>query len=85
MPSVFALAFLVASVAVARADEGEGASFGTDLSAGMGVGSMLGAWPVPGIHTLGQVRLDAFLVDRDIPGPRFGLSLHAALDRKSVV
>ncbi|MBN1336216.1 MAG: hypothetical protein JXB39_09670 [Deltaproteobacteria bacterium] len=62
---------------VVAASAQDGGSFGTDLSAGIGAGSLLGEWPRPGIHTAWQVRFEAFPDSRDIPGPRVGASLFA--------
>ncbi len=53
----------------------EGVSFGSDLSASVAVGSLLGSWPDGGVHGFAMLRYDAFLVDRDTPGARLGLGL----------
>ena len=69
LPIVLALA--------APASAREGGVFGTDLSAGIATGALLGEWPVAGIHTAWQVRFDAFPEARDAPGVRVGASLFA--------
>lgn len=50
-------------------------SFGSDASAGYGLGSLLGSWPDAGLHGAVLGRVEFFLVDRATPGPRLGLSL----------
>jgi hypothetical protein len=50
-------------------------AFGTDVSVGIGAGALLGAWPDPGVHGFATGRVDLFMVDRDVPGPRFGASV----------
>jgi len=55
----------------------EGGAFGTDLSAGIAAGALLGGWPVAGVHTAWQVRFDAFPEARDAPGVRVGACLFA--------
>jgi len=50
-------------------------SFGADVSIGIMPGALLGDWPVAGVHGQIMGRYDAFVVDRNTPGPRLGLSL----------
>lgn len=52
--------------------------FGADLSVGAVGGVMLGAWPLPGPHGGLTARYDAFIQDREAPGPRLGLSIFAS-------
>ncbi|MFN7145180.1 MAG: hypothetical protein ACK4YP_15495 [Myxococcota bacterium] len=49
-------------------------AFGTDVSAGVGAGALLGDWPDAGVHGTIGGRVDLFMVDRTAPGPRFGAS-----------
>ncbi len=56
---------------------GEDTSFGTDVSAGASAGALLGEWPVAGVHTAWQLKLDAFPTAREAPGPRVGASVFA--------
>jgi len=51
------------------------ASFGTDVSATVGMGSLLGGWTVPGPHSTVGLRFDAFMAGALTPGPRLGLSV----------
>jgi hypothetical protein len=51
--------------------------YGSDASIGVGAGTLLGDWPKNGVHTLISGRYDAFLVERDAPGPRLGASIFA--------
>ncbi len=50
-------------------------SFGSDVSALIVAGALLGSWPDGGVHGFGLLRYDAFLASRDEPGYRVGLSL----------
>ena len=52
--------------------------FGSDLGLAYGLGSLLGSWPDPGVHGFALARYEVFLVDRETPGPRLGLSVWGA-------
>jgi hypothetical protein len=69
------LPLLLALAATVHAQEG--GAFGTDLSAGVVAGTLLGNWPEPGVHTAWQIRFDAFPTARDQPGVRVGASVFA--------
>ena len=61
-----------------RGDDDSGASegvFGSDISAGVAPGALLGEWPAPGLHGAFVLRYDAFIEPRDAPGVRMGLSV----------
>ena len=49
--------------------------FGADFSVGYAVGSLIGNWPVSGIHGAVLARYEAFIAPRSAGGPRLGLSL----------
>ena len=53
----------------------DGVNFGSDVSAGYLLGSLIGPWPEKGLHGAVFGRYDAFLVARDHSGWRLGLSL----------
>ncbi len=55
-----------------RADD---ALFGSDISAGAGLGILLGSWPLAGPHSTFHARFEAFTVSAATPGPRLGVSL----------
>ncbi len=60
---------------LADPEQHEDAVFGTDLSLTLGGGAVLGPWAVPSAHSSLGLRFDAFLVGREQPGPRLGMSL----------
>lgn len=49
--------------------------FGSDVAVGYALGALLGSWPDAGLWGSVVARTEAFLVSRDTPGPRLGLSL----------
>jgi hypothetical protein len=61
--------------ALADPEQHQDAAFGTDLSLTLGGGAVLGPWAVPSAHTSLGLRFDAFMVGRDQPGPRLGMSV----------
>lgn len=52
--------------------------FGSDVSLGYFAGSLLGAWPDPGLHGAVMGRYDAFVQSKDTSGPRMGASVWAS-------
>jgi hypothetical protein len=52
-----------------------GVDFGSDFAVGYLAGGLLAPWPDPGVHGFAFARYDAYLVARDQPGYRIGLSL----------
>ncbi len=60
---------------LADPEEHAEAPFGTDVSASVAGGTLLGSWTVPGVHTVVGIRFEAFARSVATPGPRLGLSL----------
>lgn len=69
------LLLVAAALAAEPAPDDAPAPFGTDVSVGVGAGALLGTWPDAGVHGTIGGRVDLFMVDRTVPGPRFGASL----------
>jgi hypothetical protein len=53
--------------------------FGADVGAAAQVGSLIGSWPVPGVHGAPMVRYDAYAAPVGAAGPRVGASLWGTL------
>ncbi len=60
------------------ADAQPAPAFGSDLSMGIGLGTLLGTWPDPGLHSWLGGRYDAFVVPADRRGARLGASIFAS-------